>query len=514
VSSVSLAGEALYVLVDEYDASVNEALGNVNLTKDLQYEGEQKTKKIESKFKQILSTVKDSSQNEGVYVFIMGVTPLAASEFTSEFNEARDISLDREFSEMYGFTEEEVKSQLNFIPKELNIVDDMVRILRERHNGYRFAQVHHSFLFEDEEEFIDVSSMYNPERLRFNIGKISQRFKELEGKHGLEKLKKAKSNAFVVELFDFTEDPNTKPAESTLQLLVNNPLFLNAARELTEKQRIQCKLHLLFRLSSIVGEIINESDSLLSFLYFLGALTHSNEVEGYLVIPKTIAKSEFLDQCLKMISWKQNGLMEVKAQIILLFEKEDINRLCSVIDRLCFSDLSESQLFNHKEDGLTQAFFDAFRFTFLSFDITQEYIVKRSFKYKYAIDMALVAQNKRIFIEFKNITAGMLGVDLDGKKMVYNEKKWQFYQDLSDNLFEEEDDKRILNLSLQPTYHQSYGKNVEEYLTFSIQKVTKEYISELQKDTFKATKIIVFVVLRVGLRRMLIHRFEEMDGLK
>jgi hypothetical protein len=65
--------------------------------------------------------------------------------------------------------------------------------------------------------------------------------------------------------------------------------------------------------------------------------------------------------------------------------------------------------------------------------MTQEYIVKRSFKDKYAIDMA---PNKRIFIEFKSITAGMLGVDLDGNKIVYNEqcneKKWQFYQDLSE----------------------------------------------------------------------------------
>jgi len=210
---------------------------------------------------------------------------------------------------------------------------------------------------------------------------------------------------------------------------------------------------------------------------------------------------------------RQNELAEVKSQIIRLFEREEISGLCSIVDRLCFSNLSESQVFNHKEDGLSQAFFDAFRFSFLSFDITQEYIVTRSLKYKYAIDMALKTPNKRIFVEFKNITAGMLSMGLDGKKIVYNDKNWELYQDLSNKLSEEVDDKRILTLPLQPSY-QNYGKSVQEYLTLSIQKVRREYIPDLQKDTLKSTKIIVFVVLRVGLRRMLIHRFEECNGLK
>jgi hypothetical protein len=135
VDSASLTGQALYVLVDEYDASINEALGNIELVKSLQSnpkEAQEKTKKIESKFKQYFSRLKEASQKKGAYVFVTGVTPLALTEFTSGFNDARDITLEREFAEMYGFTEEEVKEQLSFIPKELNLVDDIVRVLRER----------------------------------------------------------------------------------------------------------------------------------------------------------------------------------------------------------------------------------------------------------------------------------------------------------------------------------------------------------------------------------------------
>ena len=54
VSSVGLQKRALYILFDEYDASINQALGNIEFIKDLQIkESKEKTIKIESKFKQI-----------------------------------------------------------------------------------------------------------------------------------------------------------------------------------------------------------------------------------------------------------------------------------------------------------------------------------------------------------------------------------------------------------------------------------------------------------------------------
>eukprot|EP01080_Neovahlkampfia_damariscottae_P012673 gene12673-6569_t len=81
MNSVSISKENLYILVDEYDASINEALGNIDLVKGLQKKQTEESKgkmtKIESKFKQIFSNFKEASEKKGAYVFVTGFTPLA-----------------------------------------------------------------------------------------------------------------------------------------------------------------------------------------------------------------------------------------------------------------------------------------------------------------------------------------------------------------------------------------------------------------------------------------------------
>jgi hypothetical protein len=226
VATVSRTGQNLYVLVDEYDASINEALGNVELVKSLQSdpkssrESEQKTKKIETKFKQFFSRLKEASQEYGVFIFVTGVTPLALTEFTSGFNDARDITLGRNFAEMYGFTEDEVKGQLNFIPHELNLVDDIATALREKHNGYRFSMIEYITLeVEGKEERwgIQVPSVYNPGRIRHSLQQVAEKMEYLINEFGLQKMKTMKKSNLVRTLFHFPEDHTTNSAEYTRQ---------------------------------------------------------------------------------------------------------------------------------------------------------------------------------------------------------------------------------------------------------------------------------------------------------
>jgi hypothetical protein len=191
---------------------------------------QEKTKKIESKFNQFFGQLKEACQKRGIYVFVTGVIPLA---FT-DFNDALGISRDSEFAEMYGFTEEEVKSQLNFMPRELDLVDDVLKVLRDTHNGYRFSKL--VVLFSQQETQICVPSMYNPERIRHNLWQISKKYHLLEKEDALN----GSRDLILKDLFNFEEDPNTKPAESTLQLLAKNPLLGKVTNELLEaKNRMQ-----------------------------------------------------------------------------------------------------------------------------------------------------------------------------------------------------------------------------------------------------------------------------------
>ena len=161
-----------------------------------------------------------------------------------------------------------------------------------------------------------------------------------------------------------------------------------------------------FFLSSITENITHDSNALKSFLYYQGALTHSKTLPEYLVIPNTIAGEEFLEQATNMVNWKQNNFEELKSNIIKLIKDDDISELFSSVEKICFSQLSEIQVFNHNEYGLSQAFFDALRFSFFDMSLKQEYIVKTNFRYKYAINMVIDSIKKRIFIEFKNISVG------------------------------------------------------------------------------------------------------------
>jgi hypothetical protein len=209
--------------VDEYDASINEALRNVeHIQSDPKSsrEAKQKTKKIDSKFKQLFNRLKEASQEYGTFIFVTGVTTLALTEFTSGFNAARDITLERDFAEMYGFTEDEVKGQLNFIPLELNLVDDIATALREKHNGYRFSMIEYITLeVEGKEERwgIQVPSVYNPGRIRHSLQQVAEKMEYLINEFGLQKMKTMKKSNLVRTLFHFPEDHTTNSAEYTRQ---------------------------------------------------------------------------------------------------------------------------------------------------------------------------------------------------------------------------------------------------------------------------------------------------------
>ena len=132
-----------------------------------------------------------------------------------------------------------------------------------------------------------------------------------------------------------------------------------------------------FFLSSITENIIHNSNALKSFLYYQGALTHSKTRPDYLVIPNTIAGEEFLEQATNKVNWEQTDFEELKSNIVKLIKDDNISELSSSIEKICFSHLSESQVFNHNAGGLSQAFFDAFKFSFFDMSLKQEYIVKQ-----------------------------------------------------------------------------------------------------------------------------------------
>ena len=124
--------EKIYVIIDEYDHFANELLGfNTNQFKNLV----SKNGKVR-KWYEILKKGTESSIDR---IFITGVAPITLDSLTSGFNIGLDITQDRDFNEMIGFTEKELKQLF----KEQNITEkdqkEILPIMRENYDGYRFS---------------------------------------------------------------------------------------------------------------------------------------------------------------------------------------------------------------------------------------------------------------------------------------------------------------------------------------------------------------------------------------
>ena len=133
-------GIPLYVLIDEYDNFANTILA---------YHGAEAYQSFTHGggfYRNFFATLKDGAgQNGGGLerMFITGVSPITMDDVTSGFNIGKNISLQPEFNDMLGFTEEEVR-ELLVLYRDCGVLDQEVEaaldVMREWYNGYRFAK--------------------------------------------------------------------------------------------------------------------------------------------------------------------------------------------------------------------------------------------------------------------------------------------------------------------------------------------------------------------------------------
>ena len=129
----------LYVLIDEYDNFANTVLA---------YHGAEAYHSFTHGggfYRNFFATLKGGADRSGgglERLFITGVSPITMDDVTSGFNIGRNISLNRHFNEMVGFTEEEVRRVLQTY-RERGVfdqdVDAAMALMAEWYSGYRFA---------------------------------------------------------------------------------------------------------------------------------------------------------------------------------------------------------------------------------------------------------------------------------------------------------------------------------------------------------------------------------------
>jgi hypothetical protein len=121
----------IYLLIDEYDHFANEILGfNYNFFSEaISRNG------FVRKFYEIIK----NGTADGIIdrLFITGVTPITLDSLTSGFNIATNITVEKMFNSMLGFTEEEVRKLFKDVLPEYDIEHNIEK-LKNYYDGYKF----------------------------------------------------------------------------------------------------------------------------------------------------------------------------------------------------------------------------------------------------------------------------------------------------------------------------------------------------------------------------------------
>jgi hypothetical protein len=111
------------ILIDEYDKVI---LDNI--------ENKEKAQKIREKLKSFYSTLKGLDEYIK-FVFITGVSKFSKVSLFSGLNQLEDISLNKDFGNICGYTQNELESYFNHYLKDLNLDQ-----IKDWYNGYNFLQ--------------------------------------------------------------------------------------------------------------------------------------------------------------------------------------------------------------------------------------------------------------------------------------------------------------------------------------------------------------------------------------
>ena len=142
----------LYLIVDEYDNFTNTVLNQ---------HGEDVYTALthgEGFYRDIFKTFKANFER----VLMLGVSPVTMDDLTSGYNIATNITARREFNQMLGFSEDDVREMFNYyhdLGWLKGDVDAMVAEMKPWYDGYCFA-----------EESLNESKMFNTDMVLYYLG--------------------------------------------------------------------------------------------------------------------------------------------------------------------------------------------------------------------------------------------------------------------------------------------------------------------------------------------------------
>ena len=133
----TMVNQKIYLFIDEYDNFTNSILANEEYL-----ERYRKQTHGEGYLRKFFNAIKGAADTSLGRVFITGVSPVTMDDLTSGFNIGTNYSLNPNFNEMTGFTEEEVRDMLGYYAGVLpfnHTVDELIKVMKPWYDNYCFA---------------------------------------------------------------------------------------------------------------------------------------------------------------------------------------------------------------------------------------------------------------------------------------------------------------------------------------------------------------------------------------
>ena len=254
-----LAGQQIYLFIDEYDHFTNAILSDIEslhrYTDETHGEGY---------LRAFFNKIKAGTYSSIKRCFITGVSPVTMDDLTSGFNIGTNYSLTPKFNAMMGFTEDEVREMLTYYSTKApfhHTVDELIELMKPWYDNYCFAQ-----------ECYDQPTLYNSNMVLYfvknyidNNGKAPRNMIESNIRIDYEKLR-----MLIRKDKEFAHDA------SIIQTLVSQGYITGELKD-------------GFPAANIV-----DSDNFVSLLYYFGMLTVSGTYKGKtkLIIPNQVVREQ------------------------------------------------------------------------------------------------------------------------------------------------------------------------------------------------------------------------------
>lgn len=248
MSLVRWSDYRIYLIVDEYDNFANTLLSYDEA-------GYKKLTHGTGFFRLFFNSLKAATtDNQAVIqrLFITGVTPLCLSDVTSGFNIGRNLSMDYEFNESMGFSEQEVRTMLEYYRDARGTfqhsIDEIVETIKPWYNNSCFA-----------EKSIPDDRLFNSDMVLYFLncyvphGFYPESFIDMNVASDMEKTRKMLS-------YDRRNDEKSRIIEQIL-----------------DQGYIDRAIPQAFRL-----EDLGKKDSLVGLLYYLGLLSWGRTERGFI----------------------------------------------------------------------------------------------------------------------------------------------------------------------------------------------------------------------------------------